>query len=117
MTTKETIKTEVEEMPAFEVFLVQLRSQFDIVSEMSKHLKLKKVGDHYICACPVHRDKADSCRVSPDTQGFFSFDCCGAGGDIIEFERCTNCDVNYTDAVVLLAEKAGLDIPKELEQV
>jgi DNA primase len=112
MTTKETIKPKVEEIPAFEAFLVQLRKQFDIVELMSQHRELQREGDHYICACPVHPDNKNTCRVSPDTQGFYSFGCCGAGGDCIEYARLMN-NMSYVEAAYFLAQLAEIDEPQD----
>ena len=109
---KEATTPEVDEMPELEAFFVKVRQQYDIVDLMSEHRELKRVGDHYICACPVHRGKVDSCRVSPDTQGFYSVDCCGAGGDVIEYARVMR-NLSYVEAAYFLAQMVDIPLPHE----
>ena len=109
---KETTNLNAEPMPAFDAYLLQLKDLNDIVYTMSQHVKLTKLGDHYVCACPAHSDNANTCRVSPDTQGFYSEGCCGAGGDIFNFISLMN-NISYMEAVVLLAKKTGIPMPQD----
>lgn len=61
--------------------------------------------------CPFHSEKTPSFNVSPEN-GFFHCFGCGAGGDVITFIRRIE-NLDYIDAVKLLASRAGLEMPTD----
>lgn len=69
---------------------------------------LRRAGATYKATCPFHSEKTPSFIVSPDRQTFKCFGC-GASGDVIEFVRRIE-NLEFKDAVRLLAEKAGLAV-------
>lgn len=98
-------------MPISDSFLQELRVKNDINDIISGYVSLKKRGSTYIGLCPFHNEKTPSFTVYPDTQSFYCFGC-GAGGDAVTFIRRIE-NLDYLDAVKLLAQRAGLQMPDE----
>lgn len=98
-------------MALSESFLQELRFKTDIDDVISTYVSLKKRGSTSIGLCPFHNEKTPSFTVYNDTQSFYCFGC-GAGGDAVTFiKKIENLD--YIDAVKLLAQRAGLQMPDE----
>lgn len=98
-------------MPLEESFLQQLKYKIDIEDVVSPYVTLKRAGSLNKGLCPFHNEKTPSFTVYPETQSFYCFGC-GAGGDAITFiMKMENLD--YMDAVKLLAERAGLQMPQD----
>ena len=92
-------------------FLYRLRTANPIDTVMGAYVNIIRRGRNYICSCPFHSEKTPSCTVFTDTQSFYCFGC-GAGGDVITFiMKIENLD--FTEAVKLLAQRSGLEIPRE----
>ena len=90
-------------------FLQELRMRNDITTVISGYVNLKRRGRNPVGLCPFHGEKTASFTVYPETDSFYCFGC-HAGGDVITFiKRIENLD--YIDAVKLLAERAGMDMP------
>ena len=66
-----------------------------------------------MCNCPFHSEKTPSCTIFPETQSFYCFGC-GAGGDVITFIRRME-NLEFVDAVKLLAQRSGLKVPDSKE--
>lgn len=93
-----------------EDFLNELRSRNDIVSVVSAYVQLRPRGRTHVGLCPFHGEKTPSFTVYPDTESFYCFGC-QAGGDVISFiKKMENLD--YIDAVELLANRSGLAMPE-----
>ncbi len=88
----------------------QIKEKIDIVHLIGDYIPLKKAGKNYVANCPFHKDDTPSFNVSPALNIFHCFGC-GKSGDVItfvmEFEK-----VPFTEAVRILAEKAGIKIGK-----
>ena len=83
----------------------------DVEDIVSSYVTLKKRGNTFVGLCPFHNEKTPSFTVYPDTQSFYCFGC-GAGGDSLSFiKKIENLD--YIDAVKLLAQRVGLQMPDE----
>lgn len=96
-----------------ESFLQELKFKTDIDDVISGYVSLKKRGSTSLGLCPFHNEKTPSFTVYNDTQSFYCFGC-GAGGDAVTFiKRIENLD--YIDAVKLLAQRAGLNMPDDNE--
>lgn len=67
-------------------------------------------GNKYFCCCPFHNEKTPSMCVNTDGQYYHCFGC-GASGDVITFVMEME-SVGYVDAVKLLAERAGMELPE-----
>lgn len=96
-------------MPLPEEFIYQLKTANSIESTIGRYINLLKRGNDYVALCPFHSEKTPSFHIYTDTQSFYCFGC-GAGGDVITFtKRIENLD--YIEAVKLLAQRGGLDMP------
>lgn len=92
-----------------EEFLNTLRERLDIEEFIGNYVTLKHQGHLSKGLCPFHSEKTPSFTVYKDTQSFYCFGC-GKGGDIITFARDIE-NLDYLDAVKLLADQAGLQMP------
>lgn len=100
-------------MPLPDEFLQELKLRTDIADVISSYVNLKRVGRNLVGLCPFHSEKTPSFSVSPEN-GFFHCFGCGVGGDVITFiKRIENLD--YIDAVKLLASRAGLEMPTDTQ--
>lgn len=98
-------------MPLNESFLQELKFKTDIEEIISSYVSLKKRGSTLVGLCPFHNEKTPSFTVYNDTQSFYCFGC-GAGGDAVTFiKKIENLD--YIDAVKLLAQRAGIQMPDD----
>lgn len=93
-------------------FLLQLHDRSEIVELIGSYLELRRRGRIYTGLCPFHSEKTPSFTVYPDTQSFYCFGC-GAGGDAITFIKRRE-NIEYMEAVRLLAERAGLSMPEDV---
>lgn len=81
----------------------------DIETVIGSYVTLKRAGSNYQAPCPFHSERTPSFTVFPATRSFYCFGC-GAGGDVITFVmRAEN--VEYVDALKILADRAGISIP------
>lgn len=88
-----------------------IKDRTDIVELIGSRVTLKRAGSNYNGLCPFHSEKTPSFTVFPDTQSFFCFGC-EAGGDAFTFIMRTE-NLEYMDAVRLLAQRVGIDLPDE----
>lgn len=88
----------------------EVRDATDIVEYIGGFVRLKKRGKNYLGLCPFHQEKTPSFNVSPDRQMYHCFGC-GVGGNVFTFimERDK---VSFPDAARVLAERAGIALPK-----
>lgn len=92
-------------------FLQELKYKTDVEDIISGYVSLKRRGSTLVGLCPFHNEKTPSFTVYPDTQSFYCFGC-GAGGDAVGFIRRIE-NLDYIDAVKLLAERAGMQLPQD----
>lgn len=92
-------------------FLQELRLKTDVVDLISSYVSLKKRGNTYVGLCPFHNEKTPSFTVYENTQSFYCFGC-GAGGDSVSFMRKIE-NLDYIDAVKVLAQRAGMQMPDD----
>ena len=83
----------------------------DIAEVISSYVTLKRAGSNLNGLCPFHSEKTPSFTVFPATKSFYCFGC-GAGGDVITFTMKAE-NIGYADALELLAQKAGINIPRD----
>ena len=82
----------------------------DIVDIISNYVDLKKSWRNFVGLCPFHSEKTPSFVVSPDKQIFKCF-WCWKGWNVITFIKEIE-NVDFFDAIKILAEKAWIDIKK-----
>lgn len=101
-------------MPIPESFLEELNARTDIVDLVSSYVTLTKKGNNHWGLCPFHSEKTPSFSVAPDKQMYYCFGCHKGGGPIqfvMEIEG-----VAFPDAVAILAQRAGLQVPETRSQ-
>jgi len=91
----------------------ELLSKTDIVSLISEYTALSPKGGRLWGCCPLHNEKTPSFSVQPDKQFFYCFGC-HAGGGVIDFAMKAE-RLNYVEAVTMLAQRAGMELPNEAE--
>lgn len=86
----------------------QIKDKLDIADFIRTYVPLTPAGKSLKGNCPFHKEKTPSFIVSPDRQIWHCFGC-GIGGDIFGFlMRFEN--IEFFEALKILAEKAGIDI-------
>ena len=90
----------------------ELLSKNDIVTVVSSYTELKPKGRRLWGLCPVHGEKTASFSVSPDKQLYYCFGC-HIGGSVIQFIMDVE-HMTFHEAVEQLATRAGLAMPKEV---
>ena len=94
-------------------FIDELVARSDIVEIIGARVPLKKAGREYKACCPFHSEKTPSFWVSPDKQFYHCFGC-GAHGTVVGFLMQYE-KLEFPDAVADLAERAGLEMPREAQ--
>ncbi len=93
-----------------EDIIEEVRSRNDIVDVVGMYAHLTKKGNSYWCCCPFHGEKTPSFCVTPSKQMFYCFGC-HKGGNAITFVMDYE-NMSFTEAVKLLAERAGVNLPE-----
>lgn len=88
----------------------EVRAKNDIVDVVSSYVHLQKKGGNYFGLCPFHNEKSPSFSVTPSKQMFYCFGC-GAGGNAYTFLMKYE-NITFSEAVEMLADKAGIKLPK-----
>src|SRR4030067_2652754 len=88
----------------------QVRGASDIVDIISEYVPLKKKGANYFGLCPFHAEKTPSFSVNQAKQIYHCFGC-GEGGNVFTF-LINHDKLGFTEALKLLARKAGIKLPK-----
>lgn len=89
----------------------EVRSGNDVVDVISSYVKLKKQGATYFGLCPFHNEKSPSFSVTPGKQMYYCFGC-GEGGNVYSFIMKYE-NYTFTEAVKMLADRAGITLPEE----
>lgn len=92
-------------------FIDEVLSRIDIVEIIEPRVALKKTGQNYSGLCPFHNEKTPSFSVSQDKQFYYCFGCQASGSALkflMEFDR-----LEFVSAVELLADRAGLEVPRD----
>lgn len=102
-----------------EDFIDKVKKANDIVDVAREHFDLKQYGDVYKAHCKhPGGDKTPSLAFFPSTQSFYCFSCHAGkrdghteGSDVISFLQWVE-GLSWQDAVISLAERAGIELPK-----
>jgi DNA primase len=85
-----------------------INQSLNIVDIVSQYVTLKPSGGRYVGLCPFHQEKTPSFSVTPERNLFYCFGC-HKGGNIFTFVMEME-KVSFSEAVELLAKKAGVSI-------
>jgi DNA primase len=92
-------------------FAQLVKQQADIVRIIGGYITLKKSGgQNYAGLCPFHKEKTASFSVHPVRQFYHCFGC-HESGDVFSFVQKMD-NVGFTEAVKIVAQKAGIPLPK-----
>ena len=92
-----------------EQFIDELVARSEISDVVSSYVSLKKKGANLWGLCPFHSEKTPSFSVSQEKQIYHCFGC-GKGGGVISFLMEIE-TLPFVDAVRLLAQRAGMEVP------
>ncbi len=87
----------------------EIKYRNDIETTISQYVTLKRRGKNLVGLCPFHGEKTPSFTVYPETASFYCFGC-GVGGDVFTFTGLIE-NLDYIEAVKLLAERSGVALP------
>ncbi len=83
----------------------------DIVKIIESYIRLRKSGaQNYSGLCPFHKEKSPSFNVHAVRQFYHCFGC-GVSGDVFSFVQKIE-NVTFPEAVRIVAQKAGIPLPK-----
>ncbi|MGV3079559.1 DNA primase [Streptococcus sp. 32226D021BW] len=88
--------------------ITEIKQALNIVDVIGETIALTKAGRNFLGLCPFHGEKTPSFNVIEDKQFYHCFGC-GKSGDVFKFIEETR-GVSFTDAVAILAEKAGFQV-------
>jgi len=92
-------------------FAQSVKQQVDIVKVIEGYIRLRKAGaQNYSGLCPFHKEKSPSFSVHAVRQFYHCFGC-GVSGDVFSFVGKIE-NVGFPEAVRIVAQKAGIPLPK-----
>ena len=92
-------------------FAQSVKQQVDIVKIVESYIRLRKAGaQNYSGLCPFHKEKSPSFSVHAVRQFYHCFGC-GVSGDVFSFVGKIE-NVGFPEAVRMVAQKAGIPLPK-----
>ncbi len=94
----------------FSDFISNVLDKTDIVSLISRYVKVERKGNTYWACCPFHNETQPSFSISDAKQFFHCFGCKESGNAISFLMKMEN--IEFIDALKILAEQAGLEMPK-----
>ena len=88
----------------------EIKDRLNIVDVVSSYISVKKSGANYKAVCPFHNDKTPSLMISSAKQIWHCFGC-GEGGNVFGFVMKYE-NIDFPEALQLLADRAGVVVPK-----
>ena len=92
-------------------FLREVGERNRIEDVASPYVNLRRQGKNLLGLCPFHNEKSPSFVVYPENNSFYCFGC-NKGGDVISFVMGVE-NLDFTEAVKLLAQRSGMTLPEE----
>ncbi len=94
----------------FSDFISTVLDKTDIVKLISRYVQVERKGNTYWACCPFHHETQPSFAINEPKQFFHCFGCKESGNAISFIKKIEN--VEFYDALKMLAEQAGLEMPK-----
>ncbi len=94
-----------------EDIISEIKYRNEIETTISQYVNLKRRGKNLVGLCPFHSEKTPSFTVYPESASFYCYGC-GVGGDVFTFTGLIE-NLDYIEAVKLLAERSGITIPQD----
>ncbi len=88
----------------------EITERLSLVDIVGSYVRLERRGNRYWGLCPFHSEKTPSFTLLPDQKGYHCFGC-QKGGSVFSFVQEIE-NLSFPEAVELLAEKAGVEIPR-----
>lgn len=88
----------------------EIKARINIVELIGTYVRLEKAGTHYKACCPFHQERSPSFMVNEEKNMWHCFGC-GKGGDAFAFVMEIE-GLDFREALTLLAEKTGVELPK-----
>lgn len=85
-----------------------IKDKLDIVEVIRSYITVLPAGRNFKANCPFHKEKTPSFMISPERRSWHCFGGCNEGGDVISFVMKYE-NVEFYDALKMLAERAGID--------
>ncbi|MBK8294546.1 MAG: DNA primase [Solirubrobacterales bacterium] len=91
----------------------RVRAAADMVEIVSAHTELRRQGGRWTGLCPFHDERSPSFGIHAEDKLYHCFGC-QVGGDLFDFVIATE-NIDFPDAVELLADRYGVEITREKE--
>lgn len=85
-----------------------VKDKLDVVEVIRSYIPVFPAGRNFKACCPFHKEKTPSFMIAPERRSWHCFGGCNEGGDVISFVMKYE-NIEFYDALKLLAERAGID--------
>ena len=85
-----------------------VKDKLDVVEVIKSYIPVFPAGRNFKACCPFHKEKTPSFMIAPERRSWHCFGGCNEGGDVISFVMKYE-NIEFYDALKLLAERAGID--------
>ncbi|NIZ18518.1 DNA primase [Entomospira culicis] len=95
--------------------VAQIEERLDIVELIGSYISVQSKSGRFWACCPFHHEKTPSFSISREYRSYHCFGC-GAKGGLFQFYMQME-GVDFPEAVRVLAQRVGIDLSPEREEV